>query len=170
LDYESAYRQLLAGANIKSVSENLEDSLLGVDVAPTSHVDFFCRWIADDDLVNRPGMEHFVVALYIDREKLSPADLGRVLECIQRNFARVAQETLAFSLCDFVARSATQSASLSVLSRLIHSATTLEALSGTLVGLDVILCYPANDVETKQAVSRLKDLARTKKSLLAQLP
>jgi len=144
LDFERAYRRLLAATQDQSqqvgeaIAREFGDSLLIAEFVSDEHVDFICRALLDPVVAKRPGLDKLILALYIDREKLSTSQLGRFLGCLTGSFGQLANEDLAFVIGDFIARVASPERALELLLDMAAKATSLQALEGVLVGLDIL--------------------------------
>jgi hypothetical protein len=144
LDYELAYGRLTdpkrfnSAREAKDVANEFEDSLLGIEHAPDEHVDFVCRVLSEASMAKRPGLEHLVLALYADREKLSETQLRRFVDCVANSFSLVTDKNLAFASCDFIARVLPPSDALLLIRELTAKSTSQAALAGVFVGLDIL--------------------------------
>lgn len=144
MDFDLAYEKLLDPKGLKSpgpahkVSDEFEDSLLGVDGVPAPHFDFVCKVLSEKALLARRGLEYLVMALLSNRDKLSAKQLAEFVSCVERSYGLVADETLAFALCDFITRSLTPSEGLSVIRVLTSEAKPPAAVAGVLVGIDIL--------------------------------
>lgn len=144
MDYEMAFRRLSAAQcfnpvrDARDLADELEVTLAQVDRAPDLHVDFLCRVVSDPALVNRPGLEYLVMALYTDRSKFSPVQLRRFCAVAVDHFDLVEREVFALAVCDFIARALPSDGAFEALSDMTALARTPQGLSGVFFGLDVL--------------------------------
>jgi hypothetical protein len=136
LEFELAYRRLVAATQCQSlqvgqaVAREFGDSLLTAEFASDEHVDFICRVLLDPVVARRPGLDELILALYIDREKLSESQQERSFSCLANSFGHLADENLAFAIGDFIARVASPERALELLLDMTAKAISLQALAG----------------------------------------
>jgi hypothetical protein len=136
LDFELAYRRLVEAPPLQSlqvaqaVAREFGDSLLTAEFIPDEHVDFICRLLLDPVVAKRPGFNELILALYIDREKLSASQLERFFSCLANSFGHLADENSALVTGDFIARVASPERALELLLDMTAMATSLQALAG----------------------------------------
>lgn len=144
MNFDLALEKLLDPKGMKSpaparkISDEFEDSLLGVACIPTQHFDFVCRVISDRSVLSRPGVEFLIMALFSNRDKLSNEQLAGFVGCIERNYGFVEDETLAFALCDFITRTLAPSKGLRAIKVLADTARSKAAIAGVLVGINIL--------------------------------
>jgi hypothetical protein len=144
LDFELAYRRLVEAPPLQSlqvaqaVADEFGDSLLGVEFVSDEHLNFVCRALLDPVLAKRPGFNELILALYIDREKLSESQLERFFGCLANSFGHLADENSAFVIGDFIARVASPERALELLLDMTAKATSLDGLAGVFLGLDIL--------------------------------
>lgn len=144
MDYESVFQRLIAGNATKvardamNLADQVEDSLLGVEVAPDEYVEFFCKIFSSPTLVEKGRLEYFVNALYIEREKLSGEQFIRIVQCIPNAFEFCISEELACAICDFIVRTLPMSIGLGTMRELTQKSATVSAISGVFLGLDIL--------------------------------
>jgi hypothetical protein len=144
LDFELAYRRLNDPAQLwsaeiaREVADELGDSLLGFERVSDGHVDFVCRVLSERALSGRPGLENLIIALYLDREKLTEVQLQCLFDCLAGAFGLVTEENLAFAMGDFVARVASPRNALQLLRDMTTNAMSTNALAGVFLGLDIL--------------------------------
>jgi hypothetical protein len=149
LEFELAYRRLVAAAQLQSlqvaqaVASEFGESLLTAEFVSDEHVDFICRLLLDPVVAKRPGINELILALYIDREKLSESQLERFLGSLANSFGHLADENLALVIGDFIARVAPPERALALLHDMTAKATSLQALAGAFLGLDILRKHPA---------------------------
>jgi hypothetical protein len=174
LDFELAYRRLVEATPLQSrqvaqaVADEFGDSLLTAEFVSDEHVDFICRALLDPVLAERPGLDELILALYIDREKLSKSQLERFFGCLTNSFGHLVDENLAFVVGDFIARVASPERAVELLLDMTAKATSLQALAGVFLGLDILRKHPTgmslNAVESavkaaEERSAQLKDEA-----------
>jgi len=148
LDFELAYRRLVAATQLQSrqvgqaIAREFGDSLLTVRFVSDEHVDFVCRAPLDPVVAKRPGLNELILALYIDREKPSESQQGRLFGCLANGFGHLADEDLAFAIGDFIARVASPERALALLLDMTAKATSRQALAGVFLGLDILRKHP----------------------------
>jgi len=136
LDFESAYRRLVAATQLQSrqvartVAKEFQDSLLIAASVSDEHVDFICRLLSDPVVAKRPGLDELILSLYLDRRKLSEGQLGHVFACLPNSFGYLADEDSAFLIGDFIARVAAPERALELLLDMTARITSRQALAG----------------------------------------
>lgn len=144
MDYERAYlrlrdtNELKSERQIEGLSTELANTLLVIEQAPDAHVEFLCKLISDEALINRPGMAYLLVEMYTDRDKFSSEQLIQLLECASNNFGLVASEDVAFALGDMIARAAPSEDAVRLLSAMTSNARTRQSLAGVFLGIDIL--------------------------------
>jgi hypothetical protein len=148
LEFELAYRRLVAATPLQSlqvaqaIAREFGDSLLTAEFVSDEHVDFICRVLLDPVVAKRPGLDELILVLYIDREKLSESQLERFFGCLANSFGHLADENSAFVIGDFIARVASPERALELLLDMTAKVTSLQALSGVFLGLDILRKHP----------------------------
>jgi len=170
LEFELAYCRLVAATQLQSlqvaqaVAGEFGDSLLTAEFVSDEHVDFICRVLLDPVVAKRPGLDELILALYIDREKLSESQLERFFGCLANSFGHLADENLAFVIGDFIARVASPERALELLLDMTAKATSLQALAGVFLGLDILRKHP-----TGMSLNAIESAVKTAEELSAQL-
>ena len=170
LDFERAYRRLVAATSLQSlqvgqaVAREFGDSLLTAGFVSDEHVDFICRALLDPVVAKQPGLDELILALYIDREKLSESQLERFFGCLANSFGHLAAENLAFVIGDFIARVASPERAVELLLDMTAKATSLQALAGVFLGLDILRKHPAG-----MSLNAIESAVKTAEERSAQL-
>jgi hypothetical protein len=170
LEFGLAYRRLVAATELQSlrvaqaVAGEFGDSLLTVEFVSDEHVDFICRLLLDPLMAKRPGLDELILALYIDREKLSESQLERFFGCLENSFGHLANENLALVTGDFLARVASPERALALLLDMTAKATSLQALAGVFLALDILRKHPAG-----MSLNAIESAVRTAEERSAQL-
>ena len=170
MEFEFAYRRLVGATQIQSlqvaqaVAREFGDSLLATEFVSDEHVDFVCRAILDPVLTKRPGLDQLILALYIDREKLSESQQERFFGCLANSFGHLADENLAFAIGDFIARVASPERALELLLDMAAKAISRQALAGVFLGLDILRKHP-----TGISLNAIESAAKTAEERSAQL-
>jgi hypothetical protein len=170
LDFELAYRRLVAAIQLQSrqiaeaVAKEFEDSLLMAECASDEHVDFICRLLSDPVVAKQPGLDELIFSLYLDRRKLSEGQLDHVFACLPNSFVHLADEDSAFVIGDFIARVAAPERALDLLLDMTAKATSLQALAGVFLGLDILRKHPAG-----MSLNAIESAVKTAEGRSAQL-
>lgn len=175
MDYQQALSRLCEAGGFQStrvarrLANELEDSLLGVDHAPEEYVEFLIRVLSSEQLAVRAGLEHLVLAVYVDRDKFSSDQLDRILECAVSHYGFVATDAMAYALGDFVARVASPAKALKYLHEMSLAAKSQAALSGVFLGVSILrrLVQPG-DVDQSDALRTLTQLAEQQHLVLGR--
>ncbi len=144
MDFDAAYHRLSDPDKLRNpgpahqVSNEFEDSLLGIERMPEEHFRFISRVFSDAILLARPGLEYLVMALYSDKEKFSDAQLNSLFDGIERHYDLVQDEALAYAFFDFVSRAMEPVRALRLLKKTLAKTKNRAALSGILLGLDIL--------------------------------
>ncbi|QHO77027.1 hypothetical protein ACH79_34670 [Bradyrhizobium sp. CCBAU 051011] len=109
-------------------------------------------------------MDELILALYIDREKLSESQLERFFGCLANRFGHLADENLAFAIGDFIARVASPERALELLLDMTANATSLQALAGISLGLDILRKHP-----TEMSHNAIESAVKTAEERSAEL-
>ena len=123
---------------MKAISDEFGDSLLTFAPMSDGHVDFVCRIVSDPILAKRPGLEWLLMQFYLEREKLSEAQLERFFACLDASVGHLSDENVAFAVGDFIARVAPAKRALTLLSEMAMKANSRDALAGVYLGLDIL--------------------------------
>lgn len=170
MEFELAYCRLVAATRLRSlqvaqdVAREFGDSLLTAEFVSDAHVDFICRVLIDPVAAKRPGLDCLILALYVEREKLSESQRERFFGCLANSFGHLADENLAFVMGDFIARVASPERALELLLDMTAKATTLQALAGVFLGLDVLRKHP-----TRMSLNAIESAVKTAEERSAQL-
>ena len=170
LDFELAYHRLVEATPLQSlqvaqaVADEFGDSLLGVEFVSDEHLNFVCRALLDPVLAKRPGLGELILALYIDREKLSESQLDHFFGCLANSFGHLADENLAFVIGDFIARVAAPERALELLLDMTAKATSRQALAGVFLGLDILRKHPSG-----MSLNTIESADKTADERVAQL-
>ena len=91
MEFELAYRRMVDAAQLQSrqvaqaVTGEFGDLLFTAEFVSDEHVDFICRLLLDPLVAKRPGLDELILALYIDREKLSESQRERFFGCLENS-------------------------------------------------------------------------------------
>lgn len=168
MDFELAYRRLVdaeprqAGKIARAVADEFGDSLLTFAPMSDGHVEFVCRVLSDSVLATRPGLASLLMEFYIEREKMSEAQLERLYACLSETFGHLADETLAFAIGDFIARVASPDRALALLGEMTIKASSRDAVLGVFLGLDILRKHHEADAVLLAAIEAAGTAAQTR--------
>ena len=104
----SSYREALLEATsereFERISKLFSDDLLEVNGFPNEYLEFLIEVISEPSFYSKKGAFHFLAAIGVDTDIMTPAQLNAISDAILGNFINYEDEMICITSCDFIAR------------------------------------------------------------------